>query len=187
MSKDMLGPLTRALVSVPPKRLPLVLDVVNKVGAEDGEAWHKVIATALRNGLPKPEVPLPPTPTIVDLGVFELNRSETIAAKLAAITDPKALIYHTDWATDEKFPDTRTGKVRARASVVCFHRFMRQKGEDSVEAWCLKNKKVLALPKDGIDIAKVSPRPKLDNVMPLAMAGQLFVGVGGDRLALYFS
>ena len=130
----------------------------------------------------------PPEPEVIDLGLFELNRSETIAAKLAAITDSKAVGYRTNWATDEKFPDTRTGKVRVRASAVCFRRpIMSQKGKDNVEAWCLKNKKILALPKDGIDIAKVSARPKLDNVMPLVMAGQFFVDANGDRSALYFN
>lgn len=129
-------------------------------------------------------VPEPPKiePTVVELGVCEIDRNQKIAAKLVAITDPKKIGYKTDWATDEKFPDARTGKVRVKASAVRFNQSMAQ---DAVEKWCADNKKILALPKDGIDIARVSPRPQLDNVMPLALAGQFFVGAGGLRAALY--
>ena len=130
-------------------------------------------------------VPKPPKiePTVVELGEFDLNRGEKIATKLAGVTDAKYIGYQTPMVTDENFPDQRTGKVRVRASAVCFHQLMAQ---DGIEKWCARNRKVLALPRDGIDIARVSPRPALDNVMPLAMAGQFFVDTLGYRHALYF-
>ena len=48
MSEDMLNSITRALVGVPTKHYPLVLDVVNKLGSEDADAVHQVVAAALR-------------------------------------------------------------------------------------------------------------------------------------------
>ncbi len=54
MSKnDMLGAITRALVGVPSKRLGVVIDVVNKVGSENGDLWKTRFAEVLREGLPK--------------------------------------------------------------------------------------------------------------------------------------
>ncbi len=54
MSKnDMLGAITRALVGVPSKRLGVVMDVVNKVGSENGDLWKTRFAEVLREGLPK--------------------------------------------------------------------------------------------------------------------------------------
>ena len=58
---------------------------------------------------------------------------------------------------------------------------------DAVEAWCAENKKILARGKEGIDLAAILPRPQMDNVMSLALAGQFFVGAYGNRRALYFS
>ncbi len=126
-------------------------------------------------------------PTIVELHEFEVNYDETIASKIAGNADPKRIGWHDrEWGTDEKFPGKRKGKKRFKASAVCFHQNMPQKGRDSVERWCKDNKKILATPKEGIDLALVSPRPKLDNVTPLAMAGQFFVDASDYRLALCF-
>ena len=122
--------------------------------------------------------PPKPAPIVVELGIFEFDRDESILQKLAAITDPKAIGYRTPLATDENFPDARSGTVRMKASAVSFGKLMSQ---EDIEAWCAETKRILALPKDGIDIAKVSPRPKLDSVMPLAMAGQFFVDADGNR------
>ena len=122
-------------------------------------------------------------PTIIELGEFTVNYDETIAKKLKGIKDPKAIGWRTDWATDEKFPDARKGTKLYKASAVHFGRLM---PDEDVEQWCKDNKKIRATPKEGIDIANVSPRPKLDNVMPLALAGQFFVGANRDRRALYF-
>ncbi len=54
MSKDMLGPVTRALVSVPQNRLGIFADLANKVADEErGDDWHSLISQTLRQGLPK--------------------------------------------------------------------------------------------------------------------------------------
>ena len=127
-------------------------------------------------------------PTIIELGEFEAEYDPSIAKKLKGITDAKCIGgWRTHLATDEKFPNSRKGKQRFKVSAVCFHKNMPQNGDGSVEEWCMDNKKILASPKEGIDLAKVSPRPKLDNVMPLALAGQFFVDASGSRNALYFN
>jgi hypothetical protein len=121
---------------------------------------------------------------VVELGEYVVDYDETIAAKLAAVTDPKAIGRRTDWATDEKFPDTQEGKKRYRASAVYPGQYIAQ---DALEGWCRKNKKILATSKPGIDLARISPHPnKLDEMMPLALAGQFFVNADDDRSALYF-
>lgn len=48
MSKDMLGPLTRALVGVPTKMLGLLLDIVNRLGSADGENFFNDLAKFVR-------------------------------------------------------------------------------------------------------------------------------------------
>jgi len=150
-----------------------------------------LLGTAAIQDLPPAEPVEEPKiePTIVELGELEVDYYDpSIAQKLAGITDPKQIGWHNrKWATDEKFPDARKGKKRFKARAVCFHKNMPQKGDGSVEEWCKDNKKILASPKEGIDLAKVSPRPKLDNVMPLALAGQFFADASDGRLALCFS
>lgn len=126
-------------------------------------------------------------PTIIELGEFEVNYDETIASKIAGNADPKRIGWHNrEWATDKKFPDSRKGKKRFKASAVNFGRLMPDEGDGSVAQWCKDNKKIRATPKEGIDLALVNPRPKLDKVMPLALAGQFFVDSFGFRYALYF-
>ena len=154
---------------------------------------RKVNRAEFRKVIGHPEVlPIPTEkpkdkPTIVELGEFEANYDETIAEKIAGNANPKRIGWHNrEWATDEKFPDSRKGKKRFKAGAVNFGRLMPDEGDDSVAQWCKDNKKIRATPKEGIDIALVNPRPKLDKVMPLALAGQFFVGARGDRGALCF-
>lgn len=126
-------------------------------------------------------------PTIIELGEFEVNYDETIASKIAGNADPKRIGWHNcEWATDEKFPDKRKRKKRFKASAVNFGKLMPDDGEGSVAQWCKDNKKIRATPKEGIDLALANPRPKLDKVMPLALAGQFFVDADGYRRALFF-
>ena len=153
---------------------------------------RKVNRAEFRKAIGHPEVlPIPAEqpsldPTIIELGEVEFNYDETIAEKLDGITDSKRIGWRTDWATDEKFPDVRKGKRRFKASAINFGRLMSDEGKGSIAEWCANNKKIRATPKEGIDLAKVSLRPKLDNVMPLALAGQFFVDQYGHRDALCF-
>jgi hypothetical protein len=60
MSKDMLGPIVRALVAVPNQHHGVVLDFVNKLGGEDADDVRKRVARALRqrtSSAPKVEEP----------------------------------------------------------------------------------------------------------------------------------
>jgi hypothetical protein len=60
MSKDMLGPIVRALVAVPNQHHGVVLDFVNKLGGEDADDVRKRVALALRqrtSSAPKVEEP----------------------------------------------------------------------------------------------------------------------------------
>lgn len=188
MSKDMLGSVIRAAVGVPQNRLNLLAKIASKFAVDhpEGDAWHKYLDGAMKSGLPDTLAPTEKPkfePTVIELGEFEVNYDETIAKKLGAITDAKCIGWRTDWATDEKFPDSRKGKKRFKASAINFGRPM---SDEDVALWCGDNKKIRATPKEGIDIAMVSPRPKLDNVMPLALAGQFFVDAGRYRFALFF-
>lgn len=47
--KDMLGPLTRALVGVPAKMLGLVLDIANRLGSADAESFYSDLAKFVRS------------------------------------------------------------------------------------------------------------------------------------------
>ncbi|QQG37539.1 MAG: hypothetical protein HYS26_02820 [Candidatus Kaiserbacteria bacterium] len=125
-----------------------------------------------------------PEPTIVELGEFEVNYDETIASKLAGNADPGRINPHNEmWAPVEKFADPREGKKRFKASAINFGEPML---DQDVERWCEINKKVQAAPKEGIDIALASPRPKLDNVMPLVLSGKPSVSGSGCRSVLFF-
>ena len=164
---------------------------VDRLCQGDTLAQHRkvLLGTAVIQDLP-PAAPVEQPkdePTIIEIGEVEVNYDETIASKIAGNADPKRIGWHNrEWATDEKFPDPRTGKKRFKVSAVNFGRLMPDEGDGSVAQWCKDNKKIRATPKEGIDIALVNPRPKLDKVMPLALAGQFFVGARGDRGALCF-
>ena len=56
MSKDMLGPLTRALVGIDARRLPLMLDIANRMGGDQATAWETRLKEVMREGLPKRQV-----------------------------------------------------------------------------------------------------------------------------------
>lgn len=151
-------------------------------------AQHRkvMLGTAAIQDLPpaKPVEEPKNEPTIVELGEFEVNYDETIASKIAGNADPKRIGWHNrEWATDEMFPDKRKGKKRFKASAVNFGKPM---PDGNVEQWCEDNKKIRATPREGIDLALVRPRPKLDKVMPLTLASQFFMDADGDRVALYF-
>ena len=155
---------------------------------------RKVNRAEFRKVIGHPEVlPIPTEkpkdkPTIVELGEFEVNYDETIAEKIAGNADPKRIVWHNrEWVADKKYPDKRTCKKLDKASAVNFWRLMPDEGDGSVAQWCKDYKKIRATPKEGIDLALVNPRPKLDKVMPLALAGQFFVGAGGNRDALFFN
>ena len=167
------------------------LSEIDKLCEGNTLARHRrvMLGTAAIQDLPPAEPVVKPKdePTIIELGEFEFDYDQSIADKLKGITDAKCIGWRIDLATDEKFPDRRTGKRSFKASAVNFGRQMPDEGKGSIGEWCASNKKIRATPKEGIDIAKVSPRPKLDNVMPLAVTGQFFVGAHDDRYALYFN
>src|SRR3989344_5084449 len=168
----------------------LIQAIPTDIPADVAQGWignKAALHRLLRNHLMPPTPTEKPKlePTIVELGEFEVNYDETIAGKLAGITDPKCIGWHTASATDEHFPDARKGKKRFKASAISFSdRLMH---DEDVEQWCKDNKKIRATPKEGIDIAHVSPYPKLGDVMPLKMAGQFFVDAHDYRCSLYFS
>ncbi len=121
-------------------------------------------------------------PDIVELGEHLVHYDPTIAHKLDSDAS-ECIYYERQWVSDEMFPDVRTGSRRYKASAVRFGEVMH---DDDVAAWCAANKKICAWPKEGIDIIPATPRPKLDEVMPLALAGQFFVGGDGVNNVLYF-
>lgn len=54
MSKDMLGPLIRALVGIPNSRLGVALDITNRLNSDRGDEWNTRFKAVLREGLPAP-------------------------------------------------------------------------------------------------------------------------------------
>lgn len=113
-----------------------------------------------------------------------MNYDETIALKIVGNADPKRIGWDTGYATDNKFPDPRTGKIAYMAFAWHFGVWM---PKDSLEASVEADGKILGTPKPLIDLAIYNPRPKLDDVMPLAAAGQEFVDALGDRYSLYLN
>lgn len=57
MSKDMLGSVVRAAISVPQDRMDVLAKVASAMAADNptGEAWHKCFKTQLKEGLSSPE------------------------------------------------------------------------------------------------------------------------------------
>lgn len=49
MSKDMLGPLTRAMVGVPARRLGLMMDIANRLGSADAEHFFSDLTKFVRD------------------------------------------------------------------------------------------------------------------------------------------
>ncbi len=80
MSKDMLGPITRALVGVELQHHGLVLDVVNKLGGKNADAVHQSVATALRGQEEPASSAKKPTPIV-------FFKSVLLPATLAKRTD----------------------------------------------------------------------------------------------------
>lgn len=183
----MLGSVMRVAVGVPEERLDLLAQITRALHTDSskGSAWHAYLNDVMKNGLPdghpSSRAPsLKPEPIVLELGEFEVNYDQSISAKMAHRLDPVRIgMYDGKGITDDKFPDSRKGKVRYAASAVCFRKNMLHKGEGSLEEWCRENKKILARPKEVIDLAKNFPRPKLDHVMPLMIAGQFFAGARG--------
>ncbi len=141
-----------------------------------------------RQGPEAPGVELPDLPRlrVVELGNFVVNYDQTMVQKLA-VRDPKRIGWRQKfWCEDEQFPDTRTGQRAYRARAVLFGRPVT---EEEVIEWCRRRNVQRATPKEGIDIALASPRPRLDHVMPLLLGGQHRVdpGDGWHRSWLRFN
>ena len=121
----------------------------------------------------------------VDLGQLTVDHNQTIAAKLAAITNPKCVACRTDWANDERFPDPLAGQETILYAASAWH-FGCSMPQDVLKASVEADGKILGTPKPLIELAVGNPRPKLDDTMPLVAAGQFFVDAGGYRRALHF-
>lgn len=121
MSQDMLGPLPRALVGVPEGRLPLMLDIANKVGDEkSGDAWHRHLSKTIRAGLPVPtETPteLPPLLVFDDAHIASVDISKPHNPDTFWRTtkeSPARYVYHT-FLTDvvaRALPSSPSGIVK---------------------------------------------------------------------------
>ncbi len=176
-----LGRLPLALYHLSSDRLSEASEIVTLLGGKDGPAWAAHLRRIREAGLPAaPGVVVEkPTsePITICLGEFVVNYDETIAQKAEAATrtDGAAPPY-IDWVnsfvvTDENFPDPRAGEKKFKAYAVCFGAEMPGEGENGLKAWCDKNKKILAMPKEGIDLAKAKLAwPK--RMMPLMLPGQ---------------
>ena len=108
---------------------------------------------------------------------WEVNYDETIAAKIA-VKDP-SLAWATDYATDQKFPDDRTGKRIVTGRIWFPNCYLKQNGSTRDAPG------ILARPKELIDFSKAFPCPALDSDMPLAAPGQFWTDAYGRRHCLY--
>ncbi|MDQ3015036.1 MAG: hypothetical protein M3Q73_04170 [bacterium] len=98
MSKDMLGPVTRALVGVPQDRLAIIADIGNRLAVANGDDFHSNLTDFLRNGSSAKPAPLP-TPTLTvwrEVTAYPVESPE--AMTVAQLTD--AGFHVNDWAKD---------------------------------------------------------------------------------------
>ena len=110
---------------------------------------------------------------------WEVDYDQSIAEKTAeSERDSKSLAWVTDYASDAKFPDNRSGKRVVAGRIKYFNKSM---GQDEIRQWAWDNNKILARPKELINFSRAFPRPALDNDMPLAAPGQFWTDADGDR------
>ena len=90
MSKDMLGPIHRLLRKLPRKYLGLVLDIVRKLGGDDGDAVHESLAATLR----EKAAPVVKDPTLTLVRSVQLaatqaeNTTECLVGDMYGYRDP---------------------------------------------------------------------------------------------------
>jgi hypothetical protein len=102
---------------------------------------------------------------------FTVDYDQSIEGKLA-VRETDRIGWATEIATDTRFFDPRRGRRLVTARLV---RFDEPVHPHRIEAWCEENGKVLAQPKDLIDLRQAYPSPALDDEMPIVALGRLWV------------
>jgi hypothetical protein len=102
---------------------------------------------------------------------FTADYDQSIEAKLA-LGRESGIGWATEIATDRRFFDQRRGRRLVTARLA---RFDAPVQPHRVEAWGEENGKVLAQPKDLIDLRRAFPSPALDDEMPILALGRLWV------------
>jgi hypothetical protein len=105
MSKDMLGPITRALVGIPESRLGVVADIANRLNGEQGDAWHTRFKALLREGLQQGQsAPIPQD------FIAEVDFGQTLSQMIKAA----AFDWTNSDITEKRFPVVGDGKKKYR-------------------------------------------------------------------------
>ena len=149
---------------------------IHRLGHQQGEEEMNRGVTAFVNAIKRP--PVPSYDPVINLYRWLVNYDETIAEKLKKL-DPKTIGWATDYATDEKFPDSRKGMSIVAGKPIHFGNIMHH---DRLEREVNGR---LSRPKEFIDFLKAFPRPALDEHMPLTSAGQFWTNSLGNRYFLY--
>jgi hypothetical protein len=144
---------------------------------------HAVLRQAFAEFLTLPVCHDKQRQTVVEIGEITVNYDVSIRETLAARKDIKSIGWATERASDEHFPCSRRGEQRFKAFAV---RFGQAVSDDDIQKWCRNASRQLATPKDALQLAYDLLRPRLDDVMPLAIAGQSSLGTDSSRDMLYF-
>jgi hypothetical protein len=149
---------------------------IHRLATQQGEEEMSRGIAAFVSAIAGP--PVPSYDPATGLYRWLVNYDETIAEKLKNL-DPATIGWATDYATDEKFPENRTGTKIVTGRIYHPNKVMRQ---NAVEQ---EAKGTLAFPKELIDFLRAFPRPMLDGDLPLAAAGQFWSSPHGNRYYLY--
>ncbi|HWP61729.1 MAG TPA: hypothetical protein VN495_03930 [Candidatus Paceibacterota bacterium] len=121
-------------------------------------------------------------PSIVDLGLFQLDRAQALEEKGAAFAERVG-----GWLPfqNEHFPGSRFEVSRVRAYAVCFGHMVQLAEEDWLLDWFTTNDKTFACFKDGLDIVLALGAP-VRCELPLVMLGDYFASNAAERFGACF-
>lgn len=169
MSKDMLGPITRALVGIPESRLGVVADIANRLNSEQGEDWHTSFKKLLREGLPQQSS----AKSALDF-LAEVDFGQTLPQMIDAA--------HFDWVnsdiTAKRFPVEGSGKKKYHFKP---YEFKRSISSEDATALMTKDGFPPARHEAGLAFARDFPNEQLKH--PIALLGSS-AEVGGYRYVL---
>ncbi len=120
---------------------------------------------------------------VLDIGDYTVDYDKSIVEKLGSGVPQILNLRRSEWASDVKFPDLRSGKKCYKASAVTFRRLV---ADEDILEWCQDNKKRRATLKEGIDIILATSWQQAIDLMPLAMPGEFFVDADRKRHAPFF-
>ncbi|MEK7586459.1 MAG: hypothetical protein AAB453_01155, partial [Patescibacteria group bacterium] len=179
MSQDMLGPVVRALVAMPGKRLGLVKDVVHKLGGDEGEVWAKQVTACLKT---KPVSEDHATKTKPDKPSPSASLLELVGTVAAPATTSK-------FVAKEKFVVGTNRKAKVKISGTCSNFdawFLADEGkvEDPIGEQMLRHHKLRRYSVDGPIITELGGEVKAETTLSEMFSLMAKQGNGEDGVLL---